>query len=188
MENSLKREIAAGKFEVADTGLYLPKSRVTVGGVFTMEHYREGDLIHTQQSPNTIVNVGLDHILNVVFASGTQDTTWFVSLFKSSLSVTATDTMSSLAATEITYSSGDVTEAARQAYTVVTTTTQQVTNTASKATFTSNATMTIYGAFLNTDSSGTAGTLMAESAFAASRAVVATDQLLITYTISAADA
>jgi hypothetical protein len=53
-----------------------------------------------------------------------------------------------------------------------------------------NATKTIYGAFMisNSTKSGTTGTLACASAFASSRAVVSGDQLLIAYTLSAADA
>ena len=53
-----------------------------------------------------------------------------------------------------------------------------------------NASITVYGAFLVSTStkSGTTGTLLAASRFTSARAVVSSDQLLITYTLTAADA
>jgi hypothetical protein len=67
---------------------------------------------------------------------------------------------------------------------------QQITNGsgtgATKATFNMAAGNTIYGAFLCSVASGAVGVLVASSKFAAGRAVVDNDQLIITYTIQAA--
>jgi hypothetical protein len=62
-----------------------------------------------------------------------------------------------------------------------------ITNSASRATFTMNATKTVYGAFLVSASakSATTGTLMAAAKFSTSKAVVDNDELLITYAFGA---
>jgi hypothetical protein len=64
------------------------------------------------------------------------------------------------------------------------TSTSSISNSAT--TFTINATATIAGAFLVTNStkSGTTGTLYSAGSFAASRAVISGDSLLVTYTAS----
>jgi hypothetical protein len=82
------------------------------------------------------------------------------------------------------------TKTTRQAYVEAAAAAKVTTNAASKATFTFNATKTLYGAFLISDSTkgGTSGTLLAAAKFAAPKGVVATDQLLLTYTFTAASA
>ena len=56
-----------------------------------------------------------------------------------------------------------------------------------RATFTFNATKSIYGAFLvsNATKGGTAGTLFSAARFSAAKSVVAGDQLLLTYSFTA---
>jgi len=188
MEKEFLKEVRNGHYEVADNGLYLPRAKVLLGGVFTHELYRGGELIDVQSDSNTVVNEGLNHILNVVFHGGTQVPTWYIGLFEGNYTPQPTDTAANIAtnATESTAYS----ETARPTWTEAAAASQQITNSASKATFTINATKTIYGAFLisNSTKSGTTGTLAAASKFAASRAVVSADQLLITYTLTAADA
>jgi len=49
-------------------------------GRFVLEHWREGKLLGTYELPNGITNEGKDHLLDVVFDSGTQITTWYLLL------------------------------------------------------------------------------------------------------------
>ena len=67
---------------------------------------------------------------------------------------------------------------------------QQVTNSASRASFTFNAGTTIYGAFLVSSSTinGTTGTLISAAQFGSAKSVSNTDQILLTYTFSLASA
>lgn len=176
------------KYEQTESGLYIPSMKLLVGGYFDIEHVRDGEVIHHQTSKNIIVNQGLNHILDVVFGNATQVATWYVAIFNTDTTPASTMTY----ATPVYTESSDYTEGTRPAYVESAAASQQITNSASKATFSINATTTIYGASLvslNTkgDTAG-GGTLMAASKFSASRAVVPTDSLLITYTISAADA
>jgi hypothetical protein len=176
------------KYEQTENGLYIPSMKLLVGGVFDVEHVRDGEVIDQWQSKNLIVNQGLNHILDVVFGNSTQVATWYVALFNTDSTPASTWTYATPVYTEST----DYTEGTRPAYVEAAAASQQITNSASKATFTMNTTTTIYGASLVSlstkgDTAG-GGTMMAASKFAASRAVVNTDSLLITYTISAADA
>lgn len=157
-----------------------------VGGVFKVEQYRDGVKIDEWEDHNIIVNEGLNHILDVVLHGSTQATTWYVGLFEANYTPVATDTGANIAANSTESTAYD--ESARQTWTEAAASSQSITNSASKATFTINASKTIYGAFLISDNTkgGTAGTLFAASKFSASRSVVPTDQLLVTYTVSAA--
>ena len=71
------------------------------------------------------------------------------------------------------------------------TTTSTCSNTASKATFSINATSTVAGAFVvsnNASSSATAGTLYGVVDFASARDVISGDTLEVTVTLTAASA
>jgi hypothetical protein len=59
-----------------------------------------------------------------------------------------------------------------------------VDNSGAKASFSINAGATVYGAFLNDATSGTAGVLLGMGPFAASRAVLSGDTLSVTITCS----
>jgi hypothetical protein len=113
---------------------------------------------------------------------------WYIGIFEANYTPLATDTAANIAANATESTAYD--ESTRVQWVEAAPSGQQITNSASKAQFTMNATKTIYGAFMVSAStkSGTSGTLLAASKFAASRSVVSADQLLITYTLSAADA
>ncbi len=183
----LGREFRNRQYEISPDGLFFPAAGVLVGGHFITEHLREGKLLSTSTDKNTVVDEGLMSILSVIFNAGVATATWYIGIFGGNYTPLSTDTGALIAvnATE----SAAYTEAVRQTWVVAAPAANQITNSASKATFTINATTTIYGAFLISTSaiSDTLGSLMAASKFAASRAVVNLDQLLITYTISAAN-
>ena len=139
-----------------------------------------------------MVNAGLAYMAGTALTSVTQITTWYIGLYGAGASNTpaAGDTMASHAGwTEVVPYSN----ATRVAATFVTATTANpsvVTNAASPATFTINATETVGGAFLTSGSakSGTTGTLFSAADFAApgDRSVVSGDVLSVTYTFSLA--
>jgi hypothetical protein len=78
-------------------------------------------------------------------------------------------------------------ESVRQTLTLGTPSAGSVSNTASKATFTINATATIGGAFMasNSTKSGTTGTLYGGGAFSANRSLFSSDVLTVTVTLTA---
>ena len=189
MHKSFQNEIQKGRFERTEKGLYLVDSRVYLGGRFTHEVLRNRELLGSQTDPNLVTNEGLDHILSVLLAGGTQISPWYIGIFSGNYTPVATDTAANIVA-NATEAQSQYDESARPTYTEGTVSGQSVDNSASKATFTINSTVTIYGAFLISVSTkgSTTGTLLAASRFASQRDLIATDQLLITYTFSAADA
>lgn len=161
-------------------------------GKFLIECYdKDGKLKWTDESKNLVVNVGLQYMAGTSLDGSTaRITSWYLGLYGAAASnnPAAGDTMSSHAGwTEVT----DYTEATRPAATFVAATTANpsvVTNSASKAQFTMNATVTVGGAFLtsNNTKGGTSGTLFSAKDFSSpgDRNVVSGDVVLVTYTFS----
>ena len=140
----------------------------------------------TEVSPNTIVNTGLDYILDSSLSNATQTTTFYVGLTDGTPTVAVGDTMASHAGwvEVVAY-----TEANRITWVEAGASGQSITNSASTADFSINANgTTIGGAFLTTDNtkSGTIGTLVAAAAFGAGdKSADSGDTLQVTYTINA---
>ena len=166
-------------------GILMPEQRLRLGGVFQCELVRNGEVIDIWETPNLVVNEGLNHILDSVFHGSSQITTWYIGLFEANYTPLATVTAATITAASTECTAYD--ESTRQAYVEAAASSQSITNSASKATFTFNATKTIYGAFLASASakSATSGTLMSAAQFGSSKAVVDDDQLLVTYTFGA---
>jgi hypothetical protein len=184
------RDIRNGAYEFnGDNELYLPRQKLLVGGRFGSEvRNRFGDIIAPyEEGPNIIVNEGLNHILNAVLHGETQVDPWYVGIHKANVAVVAGTTGATVASATTEIVGSDVSETVRETYVEAESTAQSSTNSASKASYTSAVTMTIYGAWLiSTAAFGdTAGILLAGSLFGSSRALVATDELLVTYTINA---
>jgi len=154
-------------------------------GKFKIEHRgSDGVLKGVYEVPNGIVDVGLNHILETQFHSGSQVTTWYIGLIdNASFSALANaDTMASHAGW---IESADYSEATRPAWTPGTASSRQITN-ASTVDFSINATKTIKGIFITTNNtkSGTTGTLWSTAAFGSTVGVANGDSLKVTYTLS----
>jgi len=154
-------------------------------GKFQLEHIRNGEVIGRHECPNGIVNVGLNQILDVQFASGTQVTSWFMGLVDNSgfTAFAAADTMSSHAG----WSENTNYDAPpRAAWGAGAAASQQVTN-GTAAEFTINAGVAIKGMFITTNSTkgGTTGTLWSTAAFTSVINAVASDTIRVTYTVTA---
>jgi len=165
-----------------------PKSRsgIKVGGHFEVKCYApDGRLKWEDVIENLVVNVGLQHILDILFVSATEQIDpWYVGLTDGTPTVAAADTMGSHAGwTEVTaYDEG-----ARQAFVDVRTA-QSVDNDASQATFTISSSVTVGGAFLVSDSTGAAGILLCGGAFTGGdKSPVDDDTIVVKYTFTAAD-
>ena len=189
MHTDIQRAIRKGQFEINETGdLYLPRQKVVVGGVFEFEHYRGGDLIDQWADHNLVVNEGLNHLLNVTLANATQTATWYVGLYKTATAPAATWTAANLNS-NASKADTEFDETTLPEYVEASSTAQSTTNSASKATFTFNTTVTINGAFLKSTSVKTAadttGILFAASQFSAGRDLINLDELLVTYTVNA---
>lgn len=135
---------------------------------------------------NLVVNVGLDYLLDVALSGATQITTWYIGLTDGTPTLAAADTMASHAGwVEVTA----YTEAVRQTWVDGGVSGQSVSNSASVASFSINATTTVGGVFMASDNvkAGTTGTLYSEVAFSADRSLQNGDTLEITYTQTSAD-
>jgi len=168
------------------------KSIIPVGTWWKIEHYRKGQLIDHWEQKNVNTTQGLNHMLDVTFHGTTAIGTWYMGLFEDDYTPLVSNTYAAPGFTESTA----YTEATRPAFVEAAASSKVTSNNASKAAFTMNATKTIYGAFLcgggtdgstkgNTDGGGT---LFASSKFSSAKSVVNTDILLVSCTITLADA
>lgn len=164
---------------------------VGAGGVYTLQCFdKDGKLKWEASSHNLVVNVGLQDMNTQYFKGSAYTAAWYIGLYGAGASNTpaASDTASSHAGwTEIVPYSN----ATRPAATFGTATTADpsvISNSASPASFTINATATVGGAFLisNSTKSGTTGILFSASDFQSpgDRSVVSGDTLNVTYTFS----
>jgi hypothetical protein len=167
--------------------------KASATGVYKIQcHDVSGNLKWEAESKNLVVNEGLQDMNAKYFTGSSYTATWYLGLYGAGASNTpaASDTMSSHAGwTEIVPYSN----ATRPVCTFGTPTTANpsvATNSASPASFTINATATVGGAFLTSDSTkgGTAGTLFSAADFGApgDRSVANADVLTVTYTLSLA--
>jgi hypothetical protein len=162
-------------------------------GVYYVEcHDKDGNLKWSAESKNLVVNVGLQYMAGTALTSVAQITTWYIGLYGAGASNTpaAGDTMSSHAGWTEVVPYSNATRVAATFATATTANPSVVTNSASPATFTINATATVGGAFLTSGSakSGTTGTLFSAADFSSpgDRSVVSGDILSVTYTFSLA--
>jgi len=161
------------------------------GDVFT-DHFRKGRLIHScNQGHNTFTTEGMARLLNIVFRAQATEAAIYCGIFKNNVTPAVGDTAAVKLGAAGTYgecqdADYDSPATNKPAYTIASTSTASCTNAASPASFTMNASITIYGAFLSTAAAKTAtsGTLFCAKAFSSSRAVIADDVLSVTYVIS----
>ncbi len=156
-------------------------------GAVGLEHWRGGKHLQTYAAPNDITNEGKNTLFEVMFHDGTQiaSASWFLGLVSNSgfSAYAAADTMASHSGwVEFTGYS----QATRVAWGPGAAASQSITN-ASPATFDINASGTVKGVFVTSNStkSGTTGKLWATASFAADVPVSNGDQLRATYTVSA---
>lgn len=185
------------------------KDKSKFGGVFELECLRLKDpatgkrfrdrqgrflprqLVWKEKFGNIVVNEGLDAILDIMFHGSTQISPWYCVMFENDHTPAAGNTYNTPGYTETEAYDG----ANRPAYDEAAASSQSITNSASRATFTINATKTLYGGALvgggsaPSEKGNTAGggTLFACGTFATERAVVDDDVVNFTYTLGAAD-
>lgn len=146
----------------------------------------DGQVKWVNRVHNLLPNVMLDHILDTVYHGSSQVTTWYLGL-KNTGSGAAADTLASHAGwTE----NQNYSEGTRPAFNEAAASSQSITNSANKASYSINAdSQTIAGIFLASDSTkgGTSGTLGAVTDFSSAKSADNGDTLEVTYTVSAAD-
>lgn len=156
-------------------------------GRFNVIQIRDGKVIDVWDDFNVVTDEGLNYLLNAGLNGATQIDPWYVSLFESNYTPVGTETGGTLGGLLTECQAYD--ETTRPAYDGATSSAQSVTNSASRAEFTINATKTVYGAILssgNTKGVYTGSTVLALAKFSVARAVVDNDILLVAYTINAA--
>lgn len=171
---------------VTPGGILMPSQKLAVGGMFQGTIIRAGNVIDKFEDHNLVVNEGLNSLLNVMFNNQTQIGTWYLGLFEGNYTPVA-----GLTAATVTSASTECTayaSATRPVYDEAAASGQSITNSASRASFVFNASKTVYGAFLVSSSakSGTTGTLFSAARFGTSKVVESGDELLLTYTFTAA--
>lgn len=172
-------------YERSAGGILMPSNDIRVGGIFECQQIRNGEIIDEWQSQNIVVDEGLNHVLDVVFHGATQIATWYLGLFEGNYTPVAGLTAATVTAASTECTAYD--EGTRQVFDEAAAASKTITNSASKATFTINASKTIYGAFLASSSikSGTGGTLFSAARFGSAKVVADDDQLLVSYTFTA---
>lgn len=148
----------------------------------------DGTLRWAETFHNVVTTAGLNDLLDKYFKGSTYTATWFVGL------ISATSYTTGPAAGDTMASHGGWTEgtpysnANRPTLTLGTPSGGSVDNSASKASFTINATLTVKGAFVVTNNTkgGATGTLYSAGLFSGGdRAVLSGDTLDVTVTLSA---
>lgn len=159
---------------------------MTVGGVFRVRCLdKDGVLKWEDTAKNTVVNVGLQHLLQVAFmGTPAASSSWYLGLVSGTPTIDAADTLASHSGwTEITAYTGD-----RHVWTKARTD-QTLSNTSNKASFAiTSDSQTIGGCFLCNDEDGTAGVLMSATAFTGGdKTADDGDTLEVTYELTAAN-
>lgn len=169
------------------------KENLALTSVYHFQCYdKDGNLKWEDTNHNTVVNEGLDDVLDKYLKGSAYTAAFYVGLTDGTPTVAATDTMSSHAGwAEVTAYD----EAVRQTLTLGTVSSQSVSNTASKATFTistvSPDSTTVGGAFVTTNSTkgGSTGTLYGAAALSAGdKTLSGGDTLQVTVILTAASA
>ena len=163
------------------------------GSVWNWECFdKNGKLKWRESIHNLVTEEGRDHYLDVALSSGTQITAWYIELFESDHTPAAGNTYATPGYTP----SDAYDEETRPAWTEAGVSSQSITNSASKASFTMDATKTIYGGSLvgggsaattKKDAAG-GGTMLCLSAFSAGQPVNDDDVIKITITATMAAA
>lgn len=165
---------------------------MNIGGINFKNTYvfecfdKDGNLKWREVVQNTVVNAGLNDVLDKYLKGSSYTAAFYVGL-KGAGTIAAADTMSSHAGwSEVT----DYDEATRPALTLGSVSSQSVDNSASAAAFTISDTVTVAGGFITTDNviGATDGTLFGAVDFSASRSCVDDDVINVTATFTAANA
>lgn len=159
---SVKKEFLAGQYEQTDEGIYFPKAQVLAQGVFQVG--KRGEPV--AQHANLVVTEGLNYMLAAAFGATSVLGNWYIALFSGNVTVQATWTAATFAATATEWTGYD--EETRGAWTRGAVAAGAVNSFADKASFTASAdAQTVRGAALISDSAKSAvtGKLMAAARF-----------------------
>jgi len=162
------RAIENFHFERAGAGLYFPKQKVHIGGIFECEvRDPDGELLAPRQiAPNLVVDQALNDILGVYLVGGAQTTAFYIAPFSGNVSPAAGWTGANFASNATEYV--NYSESGRQPWTPGSVASKSVDNTGSPAVFTITsgpATLRGAGVLSSATRSGTSGILVAATRF-----------------------
>lgn len=162
---------------------------VGAGGVYALQCFdKDGNLKWEAKSHNLVVNVGLQDMNTKYFSGSAYTAAWFIGLYGAGATndPAAGDTAASHGGWVEVVPYSNATRPAATFGTATTADPSVISNSASPASFNINATATVGGAFLisNSTKSGTTGILFSASDFQSpgDRSVVNGDTLNVTYT------
>ena len=150
---------------------------------YVVECHKDGKLLWREEFTNIVTTAGLNYMLTQYFKGSSYTAAWYVGLTGSTPTFAASDTAGSHSGwSEIT----NYSESVRQTLTMGTAANGSISNVASKATFSINATVTVGGAFVisNSTKAGTSGTLHGGKAFSADRSAVNGSTVTVAVTAS----
>jgi hypothetical protein len=182
-----QRYIRNCQYELGDGGVYFPKARVAVAGIYTHDVNGEDE----RSDRNIIPDEGLNHMLDVVMLDTASAAPWYAMLHSGSGTPTAALTLANYHATlsEITSGSEGYSEATRVLWVgdAIDTANTEVTNSTTPATFTivTASTLAVNGAALCSVSTkgNYVGTLISAGKFSATRNLANTDVFNLKYKI-----
>lgn len=159
-------------------------STVRVGFTYLVEHVRGGVVIDREVVHNLVPTEGLNYILEAALRGGAALSTWYIALFEGNYTPVAGVTAATFPAAATECTAYD--QATRVAWTSAAASGGVVTNSASKAIFTINATKTVYGLAQSSVAakSGTTGVLASVARFTTPKAVEIGDELRVTSTLT----
>ena len=177
---AILRDLANFHYELTESGVYLEKEHAFVGG--SIIHTLNGGDMRVDH--NTFTIEGLNYLFSVGMDAGSAAAGFYVAPFSGN--VTPASTLTAATFTSTLTEATAYSESARPAYTIVAPASGSVTNTASRAEITANATVSIWGAGILSVStkSSTSGTCIAAAKFSAVRSLVSTDVLAFDYTLT----
>lgn len=173
-------------------GLKVDPLALSFAGHVTTEHFRGGELLHKQHGKNTFTTEGMSKLLNTMFhdISKAAEHVWYVGIFKNNITPALSDTAAKLGAGnaygECQDADYDSPLTDRPQYVTEDTSTAVISNVNNKAHFVMNASITVYGAFLadQAPKTSSSGVLMCAKRFGTPRAVIADDEIYVTYQIT----
>ena len=142
---------------------HLQESGLQFTGNVHLKHTRDGQVLHNAWEPthNTFTTEGMARLLNIVFRAQATEAAIYCGIFKNNVTPAVGDTAAAKLGAAGTYgecqdADYDSPATNKPAYTIASTSTASCTNAASPASFTMNASITVYGSFLSTQAAKTA--------------------------------
>lgn len=162
------------------------QANVKMGFVYEFEQFRNGVLIDKWTAENLMPDAALEYVTRSAMDGVTPINTWYIGLYKAAYTPVGTETAALIPGTIVEFTA--YSESVRPTWTK-TYTGGVLTNTASKAVYTSSltgaTTETIHGVFISSASAknSAAGTLLSVAAYSPTKIVGAGDVLNVTAAI-----